>query len=348
MKNSEHVYEVHLDLQRSTLSDKDLCSTIKHSEALPVVALDLTLTRFSGAALDELTINLQQVEKLDLRCCSSLTDTGLHQLLTTSGSVLKDLVLTGTCISDAALVGVHLPKLENLDLSYCCNLTDTTNGLQELLNTSGPTLKRLDLGGTNVSDAALEGVQLPQLEKLCLYSCRNITDAGVQGLLSDRRSHLKLLVLADTKISDAALLGLQLPILEALNLSNCKNLSDAGVHQLLTAQGSALKDLALVSTNVSDALLEGVRLPRLEKVNLSLCQHITNTGVKDLLTNNRATLRELILNKTGVSGALLADWMEHQGPGGGLRTLSLARCQNVSDIDLARMRSLLPDCNVEK
>ena len=54
----------------------------------------------------------------------------------------------------------------------------------ELLTTSGTILKRLDLADTNISDAALVGVQLPKLEMLFLDGCSNLTDTGVHELLT--------------------------------------------------------------------------------------------------------------------------------------------------------------------
>ena len=212
---------------------------ISLTQGLPLVALDLTLTRFTGAGLARERLNFNLLEKVNLSCCVNLTDTGLHKLLASSGAALKDLVLVGTSISDAAFGGVHLktrkdqmpgcsnvldnvelsekvhlPKLEVLDLSSCDNLANA--GLHQLLTTSGSTLKHLDLSMTNISDAALAGVQLPRLEQLRLVACKNITDHGVRELVLNNGSHLKLLVLCYTNISDDALTGVRLPGLEVL------------------------------------------------------------------------------------------------------------------------------------
>merc|ERR1719341_3201931 len=92
-------------------------------------------------------VRLGKLEVLNLGYCSNLTDTGVQELLTTSGSFLKKLDLQETNISDAALVGVRLPKLEVLNLDDCSNLTDT--GVQELLTSSGSIRKRLVLGTGN-------------------------------------------------------------------------------------------------------------------------------------------------------------------------------------------------------
>jgi len=266
MKTVQNMLGVKLDLSQHPYirkPDEHICKMLKHAKGLPVVGLDLSSTRFSGAAgLVRLHNNLQQLEKLHLSNCRNINDAVVQELLTTSGSTLRILDLSRTNISDAALAGVMLPKLEHLDLSDCRNLTDTV--VQELLTAIGSTLRILGLGRTNISGAALAGVMLPKLKHLDLSYCSNLTDTGVQELLITSGSTLTWLALRWTDISDAALAGVMLPKLEHLDLSNCSNLADTGVQELLTTSGSTLTWLDLGGTNISDAALAGVRLPKLE------------------------------------------------------------------------------------
>jgi len=93
---------------------------------------------------------------------------------------------------DSTGVVVRLGKLEELNL---CGKNFTDTGVQELLTSSGSMLKDLDLGNTDISDAALAGVQLPKLEELSLYGCRNLTMTRIQELLTSSGSIRKRLVL---------------------------------------------------------------------------------------------------------------------------------------------------------
>ena len=215
IKNLQHILKVNLTprsqlkLKESRqLSDQDICNILKLAEGLPVMSLDLTLTRFSGAglALGGHNITLPLMEKLRVTLCRNLTDTSVRELLTTSGLTLKRLDLSQTSISNAALEGIQLPQLEHLNLSFCRNLTDT--GVQELLTTNGTRLKQLDLGWTEISDAALEGVQLPQLEVLDLCGCSHLTDTGLQQLLTPSGTNLTDLNLRLTGVSGAMLVNL--------------------------------------------------------------------------------------------------------------------------------------------
>ena len=218
-------------------------------------------------------------------------------------------------------------------------------GLSRLLTTSGSILKELDLADTNISDAALAGVQLPRLEMLRLYFCRKLTDTGVHELLTTSGSILKDLDLADTIISDAALAGVQLPKLEMLNLGSCSNLTRTGVNELLTTSGSILKELDLTDTIISVAALVGVQLPKLEVLYLGGYSNLTDTGVQELLSKTGGHLTKLDLERTDVSGGMLVGWLEGHAPSK-LKTLSLEDCPNVSSADADRIRSLLPNCYV--
>ena len=73
----EHVVAVNLCLGMSSLSDQEICSILLQAEGLPLVALDLTMTGFSGTglALGGMTLNVPQLEKMNLSYCSCLNDT---------------------------------------------------------------------------------------------------------------------------------------------------------------------------------------------------------------------------------------------------------------------------------
>ena len=101
-------------------------------------------------------------------------------------------------------------------------------GLLELLKNNGDNLKELDLQGTQITRAGLTGFHAPQLEKLNLSECENITDMGLLELLANNGGNLKELDLRLTKITGAGLTGFHAPQLEMLDLRWCENITDNG------------------------------------------------------------------------------------------------------------------------
>ena len=71
-------------------------------------------------------MKLERLQSLCLADCSSLTQQGIENMLSSMGDNLMGLDLSATGISDLELVnlGVRLDKLEVLDLSDCWDLTD--------------------------------------------------------------------------------------------------------------------------------------------------------------------------------------------------------------------------------
>ena len=97
-----------------------------------------------------------RIEYLDLSA-SKVTDRGLLNLLRLVGPSLRILLLKGTdSISldelageDGGGIGMRLPRLEKLYLDGCMNLSDAA--VTSLLARLGPSLRILNLSGTNVS-----------------------------------------------------------------------------------------------------------------------------------------------------------------------------------------------------
>lgn len=97
-----------------------------------------------------------RIEYLDLSA-SKVTDRGLLNLLRLVGPSLRILLLKGTdSISldelageDGRGIGMRLPRLEKLYLDGCMNLSDAA--VTSLLARLGPSLRILNLSGTNVS-----------------------------------------------------------------------------------------------------------------------------------------------------------------------------------------------------
>ena len=91
------------------------------------------------------------MEELNLSSCSDLTSRGLAGFLAISGPSIKTINLAWNNLSDEVLTGFNtpLPNLEHLDLEFCTDLT--ANGLSQLLEKFGSSLKSLKVCGTNAS-----------------------------------------------------------------------------------------------------------------------------------------------------------------------------------------------------
>jgi hypothetical protein len=129
-------------------------------------------------------------------------------------------------------------------------------------------LKKLDLTGTNVTDAGIHGLELiSTLEQLNLSRCKRIT--GVSCLRHCRA--LKKLSLWNSGVTDAGIRGLELiPTLEELELGYTQ-ITDVSSLQ----NCRALKKLNLWNTGVTDAGIRGLELiPTLEELNLQNCDQV--------------------------------------------------------------------------
>ena len=93
------------------------------------------------------------LEELNLSDCPNLTDRGLSRILSSCGSSLRRLNLSGTSLPATEVnLPSGLPQLEELDLSYCNGLED--KGLVALLRLC-PCLRRLNLASTSISGEGL-------------------------------------------------------------------------------------------------------------------------------------------------------------------------------------------------
>ena len=204
MLKLQYMPKVKLYLGGKDHSDQEFCRTLKLAECL-LVTLNLSDTSFSGDGLSGMNVNLQQLEEVCLAGCHHLTDTGLRNVLTASGSSLKQVWASNTRISGATFEGLQLPKLESLNLGSCWKLTDT--GIRKLRTNSGSNIKLLILPGTRISDAALLGVRLPKLEILDLSFCENLKDRGVHEFLKTNSANLTFLNLVNACVSGTMLIN---------------------------------------------------------------------------------------------------------------------------------------------
>ncbi|XP_044202641.1 lysine (K)-specific demethylase 2Aa isoform X3 [Thunnus albacares] len=199
----------HVDVSRcSPLSNQALAGIIKRQPT----SLDLSWTPLAKRQLNCLLTRLP----------------GLRELRVTG--------LSWSCLS--ALVSPTLPYLRLLDLRWCEGLKDAQ--IKELITPTGSESSRsrlrnmvtLRLSGLDVSESTLRLLQrhMPQLERLDLAHCKDITDSSIALLAAagtHTRNNLTELTLAGcSQLTDGCLSYLKrLSSLTLLDLRGCKSIS---------------------------------------------------------------------------------------------------------------------------
>ena len=113
--------------------------------------LDINKTNITGENLSEYKGTLPSLEILNVYYCRHLTDKGLLQILQLCGSTLKSINLSGTKITGKNLAEYKgtLSCLENLNMNNCNQLTN--NGLLQIFQLFGSTLRSLHLLETEIT-----------------------------------------------------------------------------------------------------------------------------------------------------------------------------------------------------
>ncbi|TMS22808.1 Lysine-specific demethylase 2A [Larimichthys crocea] len=155
---------------------------------------------------------------------------------------LRELRVTGlswSCLS--AMVSPTLPCLRLLDLRWCEGLKDAQ--IKEIISPPGSESSRsrlrnmvtLRLSGLDISESTLRLLQrhMPQLERLDLAHCKDITDSSIAMLAAagtHTRNNLTELTLAGcSELTDGCLSYLKrFSSLTLLDLRGCKNISRRG------------------------------------------------------------------------------------------------------------------------
>ena len=219
-----------------------------------------------------------------------------------------------------------LPILEKLFLVNWRLLS--VEGLIKMLNRSRSNLRELYL-------CYLPGVEedvnsLPNLEKLTLFSCKNLTNRGLKEILRISRN-LRELDLSYSKITGVGIEeGVNsLPNLETLNLNECIYLTDGGLKDFLRLFGCKLKVLDISQTNITGQGFkdEVISLPMLEKLNMGECYNLTDGGLKEILRISGSSIRVLDVSSTNITEQGFKDGVSLPM----LERLNLEECDNLTD-----------------
>uniref|UniRef100_A0A7N8YH71 [histone H3]-dimethyl-L-lysine(36) demethylase n=1 Tax=Mastacembelus armatus TaxID=205130 RepID=A0A7N8YH71_9TELE len=195
----------HIDVSRcSPLSNQALAGIIKRQPT----SLDLSWTPLAKRQLNCLLTRLP----------------GLRELRITG--------LSWSCLS--ALVSPTLPYLRLLDMRWCEGINDTQKDLSSIKFSRSRlrNMVTLRLSGLDISESTLRLLQrhMPQLERLDLSHCQDITDSSIALLAAPgthTRNNLTELSLAGcSELTDGCLSYLKrLSSLTLLDLRGCKNIS---------------------------------------------------------------------------------------------------------------------------
>ena len=146
---------------------------------------NLKVLRYNFHSFKIVSKQLQTLELTDRYFDTTIDDTWFLRILEQCGSTLKSLNLSDSIITGELLIDYTgtLPCLENLNISYCKLLTG--NGLLNILQFCGSTLKSLDISNTDITGENIyeyEGT-LPCLENLKLKWCFNLSGCGLYQIL---------------------------------------------------------------------------------------------------------------------------------------------------------------------
>ena len=153
------------------------CSNLINVELVEILSisgsklryLNVSWTSIPGLGLDKIVKSLPNLETLIMTGCKELSNRGLLEILSISGSKLRYLDVSWTSITGVGFKNEvkSLPMLENLWLIFCDELTE--EGLLEILSTAGNRLKTVHLNrvnGERISAVAEETlrIQYPSIQ----------------------------------------------------------------------------------------------------------------------------------------------------------------------------------------
>ena len=250
------------------------------NEILSLPSLSSLIIRNSSFSFhfpDNFKIVSKQLQTLELTCKISDTnidDVWFLQILEQCGSILKSLNLSNSKITGEILINYNatLTCLQNLNMSNCKLLTD--NGLLNILQLCGSTLRSLDIEGTQVNGDLLSEYNgtLPHLKNLNMRNCKQLGSSGLLKMLQLCGSTLRSFDIGLTHMGKDYLSEYKgtLPCLENLKMKDCYKLTEKGLLHILQLCGSTLKSLDISGTDITGedfSEYKGI-LPCLENLNL--------------------------------------------------------------------------------
>lgn len=193
------------------------------------------LSKVSDAGFGSILRSCQKLKKFEVRNALQLSDLALIESLGGSCSLVELKLVSCSLLTSAFLEDMNSSStLQVLDLSGCRSVADAC-----LLSVSSiNTLNTLDLSGADVTDSGLAvlGEGNSPIARLCLRSCKRVTNKGISLLLNG---------------------GGRIPkTLSALNIGGIRGIADEGI-QTISTIALALSELSIrYCHNVTDASIK--------------------------------------------------------------------------------------------
>jgi hypothetical protein len=222
---------------------------------------------------------LKNLSHLSLAACKSITDSGILAFLKTHSSIKLTHLNLSSCarLSDTTLrnLAIYSTCITHLELAGCVLMTD--QGFTFLLSRLR-TLVHLDLEDlqqiTEVTVRSIANYQ-PNLKRLCLSNCTQISDDSITHLVLQGTCHkLQHIELDNCTITDTVLNTIA-NYLQKHHQEHKKRLSQVS--------DSSISFFSSDSTSLVPATEEKKWIERKLSVEVLDCSNITETGVREAL-----------------------------------------------------------------
>ncbi|KAI8885152.1 RNI-like protein [Backusella circina FSU 941] len=266
------------------------------------------------------------------------------KLIKSAGRFLKTanfrgcIQLTGHALK---LMSEYCPNLQVLILKDCKNVSEASliHFFQKKHITQN--LRVLDVSNLDIiKDSVLLPLRLPNLEKLNIGWCKNMTGPGLIPLLDSCSSTLRFLKLNGCPQLDndtaAAVFGRQLPNLSHLSLASCTSLTDDGLFEFLKSNDNTHSHSNITHLNLSncarltDASLRHLSLYLLKLTHLEVagCVLMTDQGFCYMSPRLRTLVHLDLEDLQQITGITVRSVANHQA---NLERLCLSNCTQISD-----------------
>jgi hypothetical protein len=248
-------------------------TSLRHCTALRELILDGTSVTDVGIAGLEC---IGTLTKLSLEYCNSITS--VFSLRHSPSLRELNISYTGTTAA-----GIELTGLDEISTLQCLTAGGFKNKLDASTLRRCRSLREVDLGGSDVTDAVLAALaEMSTLETLKLSCCLQLRDVSVLA----RSVSLRRLDLENSYVCEPGTAGLErIPSLTWLSLASCEFIQN--VTNLFRSK--SLRSLVLSESSVTDAGLEGLELaPALEFVDLSRCAYVADAAAVALRAAERS------------------------------------------------------------
>ncbi|KAK9101512.1 hypothetical protein Scep_024942 [Stephania cephalantha] len=284
--------------------------------------------RLTDNGLIALISSAPQLRSINLGQCSLLTSSGIHDVLMSVGSSLRELYLDDCQNIDAMLILPALMELQYLEVLSLRGINTVCDDfVKQLLYARGPTIKELVLANCrDLTDSAIGAITA-----VC-WGLRSLDIVNVQGLTDVTLGHL---IYGCKSIQELKL--------------GCNSFSDEAIAAFIEASGESLVELSLnklkqvgPSTAIS---ISRCCSRNLQILDLSWCRNLAD-GAVGLIVDNCLSLRLLkLFGCTQITSKFVNGHSNPYVHIVGLKTTPILEHLSVADRHFGPLRySAVPSC----